>query len=89
MKRILLSISAALFGLTALALAQTSWTTITPDYSGGYRFYQHSPYGNSWGTMTPDYSGGYRFYQYSPYGNSWGTMTPDYSGGYRFYQYGH
>ena len=58
MKRLFLSITAALLGLAASASAQT-WSTVTPTYGGGYQFREYGPSGNSWGTMTPTYGGGY------------------------------
>jgi hypothetical protein len=88
MKRLFISITAALLGVAASASAQT-WTTITPTYGGGYQFREYSPYGNSWGTMTPTYGGGYRFNNYGPNGNSWGTVTPTYGGGYRISRFGY
>jgi len=87
MNKLVLVITAALFGLVALASAQT-WTRITPRYGGGYNYYQYGNPGYSWGTMTPRYGGGYDFYRYGNPGYSWGTMTPRYGGGYDFYQYG-
>ena len=88
MKRLFLSITAALLGLAASASAQP-YSTFTPTYGGGYRFNSFGQGGNSFGTITPNYGGGYQFNSFSPNGNSWGTITSTYGGGYRISRFGY
>ena len=60
----------------------SDYTTVRPDYSGGYNI----NHGNgSRTTIRPDYSGGYNI----NHGNgSRSTIRPDYTGGYNINTYG-
>ena len=63
-------------GLSAGALFAQSFSTITPDYNGGYSVWNSD---GSFSTVRPDYNGGY--YQWNSNG-SFDTYRPNYNGGY-------
>ena len=63
-------------GLGAGALFAQSFSTITPDYNGGYFIWNSN---GSFSTFRPDYNGGH--FQWNSDG-SFDTYRPNYNGGY-------
>lgn len=51
------------FAATGPAKAYT-WGSITPNYNGGYNWYEYGDNGYSWGSITQNYSGGYNYWGY-------------------------
>ena len=64
------------FGLGAGALLAQSFSTISPDYNGGYFIWNSN---GSFSTVRPDYNGGY--FQWNSDGG-FSTYRPNYNGGY-------
>jgi hypothetical protein len=65
-----------------------SWSTVTPDYTGGYNVQTYGGGGISTSTVRPNYSGGYNRQTYGNGGISNSTITPNYIGGYNVQTYG-
>ena len=66
LKKLMITVAALmpLIVTTAGPAKAYTWGSVTPNYGGGYNFYEYSPGGYSWGSVTPNYGGGYNYYIY-------------------------